>query len=130
MGLLSVHKTEINGFKGSALTRLFSSPARQEGEVSKAKLRKYCSKSKNMGLWLEVKWAKKKKKNENGWFRGTLESEKVYEGKSMFSFPKRQGLLNFSVCLLKLSFQRKSAYKVTKRASLPQATMRVETCLE
>ena len=87
-----------------------------------------------MGLWLEVKWAKKKnkkkKKHGNGWFRGTLESEKVYEGKPMFSLPKRQGLLNFSVCHLKLSFQRKSAYKVTKRAFLPQATMRVETCFE
>ena len=48
-------------------------------------------------------------KNENGWFRGTLESEKVYEGKSMFS--------------LQLSFQRKGAYKVTKRAFLPQVTI-------
>ena len=37
------------------------------GEVSKAKLRKYCCKSKNMGLWLEVKWAKK---NENGLVQG------------------------------------------------------------
>ena len=67
-----------------------------------------------------VKWARK---NENGWFKGTLESEKVYEAKSMFSLPKRHGLLNLSVCLLKLSFQRKGAYKVTKRAFLPQATI-------
>lgn len=50
-------------------------------------LRKCCSKSKSMGVWLEVEWAKK---NENGWFRGTLESEKAYEGKSMFSLPKPQ----------------------------------------
>ena len=62
-------------------------------------------------------------KNENGWFRGTLESEKVYEGKSMFSLPKRQGLLNLSVCLLKTFFPRKGAYKVTKRAFLPQVTI-------
>ena len=62
-------------------------------------------------------------KIENGWFRGTLESEKVYEGKSMFSLPKRQGLLNLSVCLLKTFFPRKGAYKVTKRAFLPQVTI-------
>ena len=40
-----------------------------------------------MGVWLEVEWAKK---NENGWFRGTLESEKAYEGKFMFSLAKPQ----------------------------------------
>ena len=38
-----------------------------------------------MGLWLEIEWAKK---NENGWFKDTPESDKVYEGQSMFSLPK------------------------------------------
>lgn len=58
-----------------------------------------------------VKWAKK---NENGWVRGTLESEKVYEGKSMFSLPKRQGLLNLSVCLLKTFFPKKRCIQSNK----------------
>ena len=58
-----------------------------------------------------VKWAKK---IENGWFRGTLESEKVYEGKSMFSLSNRQGLLNLSVCLLKTFFPKKRCIQSNK----------------
>ena len=53
-------------------------------------------------------------KNENGWFRGTLESEKVYEGKSVFSLPKRHGLLNLSVCLLKTFFPKKRCIQSNK----------------
>ena len=53
-------------------------------------------------------------KIENGWFRGTLESEKVYEGKFMFSLSKRQGLLNLSVCLLKTFFPKKRCIQSNK----------------
>lgn len=58
---------------------------RGKREKCKAQLRKCCSKSKDMGLWLEVEWAKK---HMNVWFSDDKESDNVYEGKSMFTLPK------------------------------------------
>ena len=58
---------------------------RGKKEKSKTTLRKCCSKSKDMGLWLEVEWAKK---SMNAWFSDNKDSEGVYQGKSMFILPK------------------------------------------
>ena len=58
---------------------------RGKREKSKSTLRKCCSKSKDMGLWLEVEWAKK---NMNAWLSDNGDSEAVYQGKSMFILPK------------------------------------------
>ncbi|KAJ7358887.1 Adenylate cyclase type 10 [Desmophyllum pertusum] len=58
---------------------------RGKKDKCKAKLRKCCSRSKRMGLWLEVEWANK---NMKEWFNDEKEAEKGYQGTSMFALPK------------------------------------------
>ncbi|XP_078349307.1 adenylate cyclase type 10-like isoform X2 [Oculina patagonica] len=58
---------------------------RGKKDECKAKLRKCCSKSKDMGLWLDVEWANK---NMKEWFSDLRESGSVYQGTTMFALPK------------------------------------------
>lgn len=58
---------------------------RGKKDKCKAKLRKCCNKSKNLGLWLEVEWANKSFKE---WFIGWKDTEGTYQGTSMFTLPK------------------------------------------
>lgn len=80
----SLHQYPV--FKGRQLHLLaYYLLLKGKKEKCKAKLRKCYSKSKDMGLWLEIEWAKK---NMNFWFSTVKTTERVYHGQIMFTLPK------------------------------------------
>ncbi|XP_067031685.1 LOW QUALITY PROTEIN: adenylate cyclase type 10-like [Acropora muricata] len=80
----SLHQYPV--FKGRQLHLLaYYLLLKGKKEKCKAKLRKCYSKSKDMGLWLEIEWAKK---NMNFWFSTVKATERVYHGQTMFTLPK------------------------------------------